>query len=114
MKKIILTFCVFLTAGFFLNFNSNAGCAQSLPNQLQACFNAVQLNVLTVTVVGDNLYITGNLSPEFRDQAAACLNEYNTAASTCPDAPTVVFGTTPVPGYNGTTGTTPNTTTSRG
>jgi len=114
MKKTILTFCVFLTAGFFLNFNSKAGCAQSLPLQLQACFNSIQLNALTVTVVGENLYVAGNINPEFRDLAEACLNEYNTAASTCPDAPTVVYGVPPVSGYGGTTGTASPKTTSRG
>ncbi|MEW6468868.1 MAG: hypothetical protein AB1458_08090 [Bacteroidota bacterium] len=102
MKKLILTFAVFMATGLLMNFNSFAGCESALPNNLQACFNAVQQNQLDVNVVGNNLYITGTIDPSKREECEACINEYNAAAASCPGAPVIAYGNPPTT-YGGTT-----------
>jgi hypothetical protein len=110
MKKILIAFVLIAGAGAYLNFSSYAGCETSLPNNLQSCFNAVQLHALTVTVSGGNLFISGTMDPSKRDECQACIDDYLAGAASCPGAPVIVYAGPPTYGSNGTAETHPTTT----
>ena len=90
MKKIILTFAVIFIAAFVFNFNSNAGCVQSLPKTLNACLNSHQLQYLDVVVSNGTVYISGEIQPQDMSTVQGCMNEYNAGASDCPGAPALI------------------------
>lgn len=100
MKKFISTLAVFLTAGTFLNFSSNANCADTLVDQLESCFDTGGMGALDVNVIDGNLLvISGTIPASLRDAAQACIDAYNAGAASCPSAPTIVYGTPPPPNY---------------
>lgn len=79
-----------IVAGIALNSTTNAGCENSLPNTLNACLNSHQLQYLDVVVSGGTVYISGDIEPGDMDEVQQCMNEYNSGASSCPGAPTLI------------------------
>jgi|ERR1051326_3834355 hypothetical protein len=103
MKKLLFSAMILLVAGTVTR--SSAQCATDLPAQLQSCFDEISPGALTVTVIDSSLYISGTLDPSFRDMAQQCIDQYTTMAASCPGAPTIVYDTPPVTGYDSNTST---------
>jgi hypothetical protein len=93
MKKALLLFPVAILLGVvFTPAAHGTGCETSIPNNLQACFNSQQLN-LVVTVNGSFVTVTGNITGTSQAQITyGCINEFNLAAADCPGCPTLVMG----------------------
>lgn len=91
MKKFLLALSIFIAAGISFNKNANAGCEVSLPNTLQACFNAVQLHILDVVVLGGTATVTGTYTAAQLNDIGACYTAYQVGAASCPGAPVLIF-----------------------